>query len=93
MLTELWKRIAEYSESFNKELENSKKNQSELKNTTTEKKNTLKGINSTLGDTEEHISDLEDRKWKSPNQNSKKKKDENILKDLWGNIMHTNFPL
>ena len=30
MLTELWKRIADYSDSFNKELENSKKNPTHL---------------------------------------------------------------
>jgi len=33
MLSELGKRIDEYSKNFNKELENIKKNQSELKNT------------------------------------------------------------
>lgn len=39
-------------------------------------KNTLVGINSTLGDTEEWISDLEDRidSDEKINQNSKKKK-------------------
>lgn len=36
MLTELWKRIDEFSENFNKQLENIKKNQSELKYTITE---------------------------------------------------------
>ena len=35
--------------------------------------NTLEGINSRLGDTEEHISNLEERIMKSPNQNSKNK--------------------
>ena len=35
-------------------------------------KNTLEGINSRLGDTEEHISDLEGRKMEI-SQNSKKK--------------------
>ena len=45
------------------ELENIKKNESELKNTITQMKNTLEGINSKLliGDSEEHISILEDR--------------------------------
>ena len=59
MLTEVWKRIHEHNENFNKELENIKKYQSELKNTITEMKNILKGINSRLGDTEDCISDLE----------------------------------
>ena len=38
MLTELGKRIDKHSENFNQELENIKKNQSELKNTITEMK-------------------------------------------------------
>ena len=36
MLTELGRRMDEHSENFNKELENIKKNKSELKNTITE---------------------------------------------------------
>ena len=60
MLTELGKRINEYSENFNKEPENTN-HQSELMNTVTEMKNTPEGINSRLGDTEECLSDLEDR--------------------------------
>ena len=46
MLIELGKVIDEDSKNFisNKELENIKKNQSELKNTITEMKNTLGGI-------------------------------------------------
>ena len=38
MLTELGKRIDEHSENFNKELENIKNNQSEVKNTVTNEK-------------------------------------------------------
>ena len=38
MLTELGERIDEYSESFNKELENIKKTKSEMKNSIAEKK-------------------------------------------------------
>ena len=63
MLTELGK-IDEYSENFSKELENLKKNQSDLKNIIIEikKKNTLEGINILrLGDTKECESNLEDR--------------------------------
>ena len=61
MLTELGKRIDEHSQNFNKQLENIKKNQSEVKNTITEMKNTLEGINSRWGDTQECISNLEDK--------------------------------
>ena len=59
MLTKLGRRMEEHSENFNKELENIRKNQSELKNTILE--NTIEEINSRLVDTVEHISDLEDR--------------------------------
>ena len=52
MLTDLGRRIGEHSKNFNKELENTKKNQSELKNTIREMKNSLEGINSRVSDTE-----------------------------------------
>ena len=48
------------------------KNESDLNNIITEIKNTLEGINIKLDDTEEQISNLEDRIIKLPNQNSKK---------------------
>ena len=63
VLTELGK-IDKYSENFSKELENLKKNQSDLKNIIIEikKKNTLEGINILrLGDTKECESNMEDR--------------------------------
>ena len=60
----------EYSEKFNKELENIKKNQMELKNTITEIKNTLEGLNSRLYDTEE----LEDSIVQITQAEQKKKK-------------------
>lgn len=59
MFTRLQRRLGELSENCIKEIENMKKNQSELKNIT-ELKTTLEGINR-LGDAEEHISNLEDR--------------------------------
>lgn len=60
ILTGLEKRIEELIETFNKEIENSKKNQSEMKTIITKIKNTLEAINR-LEDAEEHISDLDDR--------------------------------
>ena len=60
MLTKLEKIIDEQTENFNKELENIK-NQSELKKKVTERVNTLESINSSLGDTKEHIGNLEGR--------------------------------
>ena len=41
MITELWRKRKEHSESFNKDLENIRKNQSELKNIMTEIKKIL----------------------------------------------------
>ena len=46
MLAEPGKRVNEHSKDFNKELENSKKNQSELKNKIIEMKDTTKGVKS-----------------------------------------------
>ena len=48
-------------EVFNKELENIKNNQKQMKNIITEIKDTLEGINCRLNDTEEWISELEGR--------------------------------
>lgn len=60
MLKDRGGRMGEHNEEFNRELENTHKNQTDLKNIT-EIKNTLEAINSRLNDTEEHISKLEDR--------------------------------
>ena len=58
ILTGLEKRMEDPNKTLNKERENIKKNQSEMKNSITEIKNTQDGINSRLGETEEHISHL-----------------------------------
>ena len=50
----------EHNENFKEEIENIKKNQSDLKNIITEIKNTLEG-NNRLDDVEEQSSNLEDR--------------------------------
>ena len=57
MLTELGKRIDEHNKTSNKELENMKKNQSELENIITEMKETLEGMKSWWGNTKEFIND------------------------------------
>ena len=49
MLTELMKRIDEHHDSLNKELQNIKEKQTELKNTITETKNIPEEIKSWLG--------------------------------------------
>lgn len=51
----------EQSEKFNKDLENIKKNETEMRNTVTEGKNTPEGIYSRLGDVEKRIREQEDR--------------------------------
>ena len=53
MLTELGRRTEQHAKNFNKDLEDIRKNQSELKNTVIEMKNMLEGINNRLDDTEE----------------------------------------
>ena len=55
LLNELGRRMDEYNETFNKELENTKKNQKELKNMIPEIKNIPERINSRLYDIEEKI--------------------------------------
>ena len=49
------------SETLNKEIENIKKNQSEMKNSTIEVKDTLDGVNSRQEEAEKWISNLEHR--------------------------------
>ena len=67
--------LSDFSENFNKEIENIKKSQSEMKNIWTEMKNTLQGINSGVDKTQRTKSAIwKIRKQKTPNQNSKKKK-------------------
>ena len=58
-------------------------------------KNTLEGINSILGDREEHINNLKDQIMEIiQSQQQKEKhilKNENSLRDLWESIKHTNI--
>ena len=83
------------SQKFLTELENIKTNRTKLKNTVTESKNTPKGINSKLNDTEEWISDLEDRVVEITATEQKKEKrmirNEDSLRDLWDNIKCTDI--
>ena len=66
-----------------------------MNNTITEMKNTLKGIKSRITETEEQISDLEDRMVEitamEQNKEKRKKRSEDSLRDLWDNIKHTNI--
>ena len=66
-----------------------------MNNTITEAKTTLEGINSRITKAEERISDLEDRmmEFTAVEQNKEKrmKRNEESLRDLWGNIKRKNI--
>ena len=66
-----------------------------MKNTITEMKNTLEGIISILSDTEEWISDLEDKKVeitaREQNKEKRMKRIDDNLRDLWDNTKRTNI--
>ena len=81
-------------ESINKDLEELKNKYAETKNTLTEIKNTLEGINIRLPETEESISQLEDKMLEitSEEQNEAKEwKDLQIVPDTSGAI--SNAPI
>ena len=60
-------------------MENTKNNQTEMKNTITEMKDALEGINSILNDREEWISKLEDRLVEITDPEQKKEKNEKTV--------------
>ena len=68
-----------------------------MNNTITEMKNTLKGNNSRITEAEERISDLEDRMSEftaaKQNKETRMKRNEDSLRDLWNNIKCTNIPI
>ena len=93
MLNKLGRIMEEHSEKFNKELENIQKNPTELRNTITEIKNAQEAINSRFDDTEECISNLEDRLveiTKVEQKEKELKKNKDSLRDFY-NIQHTNI--
>ena len=58
MIQSLGNRIEKMQETFNKDVEEPKKNQAMMKNTINEIKNTLEGINKRKTEAEKRISDL-----------------------------------
>ena len=80
---------------FNKDLEELKHKQTEMKNTITEMKNAQEGINSRITEAEERISDLEDRmvEFTAAEQNKEKrmKRNEDSLRDHLDNIKRNNI--
>lgn len=84
ILTGLEKRVENISE-MSTERENSKKNQSKMKNSIITIKNTLEGINNRLEDPEEWINNLEDtvmERNQAETQKEKRIKNENSLREL-----------
>ena len=61
MIQNLGNRIEKMQETFNKDLEELKRNQAMVNNTINEFKNTLEGFNSRITEAEERRSDLEDK--------------------------------
>ena len=87
MLTDLRRRMVEHSKNFNKEIENVKKSETEV---ITEMQNTLEGFYSRMDETEEQISELEDKAMENAQteqRNERIKRSEDTLRDLWENIM------
>ena len=84
MLTELRKIINRNPGHCNKELETIKRNQSKLDNLIAKIKTNLEAMSSRLNNTEEWVSDLEDRIMEI-NHNSKQK-DQKKKKKQWDNI-------
>ena len=78
-------------------MEEIKNKQTEMNNTITAIKNTLGGTNSRITEVEEWISELEDRMVEitaeEQNRGKGMKRIENILRDLWDIIKHTNIPV
>lgn len=83
--------MEDLSKTLNRDKENIKKTQSEIKNFT-EIKNTLNGINSRLQEAEEQICDLEDRVMERIKTQGERKKiqNENRFRGLGNTIKHNN---
>ena len=78
-----------------KDIEEIKNKQTEMNNTITKIKNTLEGNNSRIIESEEWISELEDRMVEitaeDQNKGKRMKGIEDSLRDLWDNIKCTNI--
>ena len=93
MIQNLGNRIDKMQETFNKDLEELKRNQAMMKNTINEIKHTLEGISSRITEAEQRKSDLEDKivEITTAEQNKEKrmKRTEDSLRDFWDNIKRT----
>ena len=98
MLIQLSGKMNKFSENcsnLNKDIKILIKDLSELKNIAAEMKNTLQGINSKSDDTEERISNPENRIVEVTQLEGQKekrtKKSEDSIRDLWYKIKRTNI--
>ena len=95
MIQNLVNRTEKIQETFNKDLEELKSKQTTMNNTINEIKNSLEGINSRKTEAEEWKSDLEDKiveiNTTEQNKETRMKRIEDSLRDLWDNIKHTNI--
>ena len=95
MIQNLGNTMEKIQETFNKDREELKSKQTMMNNTINEIKNSLQGINSRITDTEEWISDLEDKILKIATAEQDKEKrmtrTEDSLSNLWDNIEQNNI--
>ena len=95
MIQNLGNRIHKMQKTFNKNVEELKRNQAMMQNTINETKNTLEGINSRITEAEKRVSNLEDKivEITTAEQNKEKrmKRTEDSLRDFWDNIKCTNI--
>ena len=97
MIQNLGNRTEKIQETFNKDLEELKSKQTVMNNTIIEIKNTLEGNNNRITETEEWISELEDKTVeiiaREQNKEKRMKRIKDSLRDLWDNIKCTNIQL
>ena len=97
MIKNLENRMEKMQQSISKDLEELKNKHTETNNTITWIKITLEGINNRISETEEWISELEDKMVEiiSEEQNKAKrmKRTEDSLRDLWDNIKCINIQI
>ena len=95
MIKNLENKMEKMPESINKDLEELKNKHTGTNNTITEIKNTLEGINSRIYESEEQSSELEDKIveiiFEEQNKIKRMKRAEDILRDFWDHIKHTNI--
>ena len=97
MIQNLGNRMEKIQETFNKDLEELKTKQTMMNNTVNEIKNSLEGINCRITEAKEQMSDLEDKIVEititEQNKETRMKRIEDSLRDLWDNIKHTNIQI